>query len=55
MSVLVRYLNDGENRLFVKGSPEKIKELCNLNSLPKEYDEILQQYTENGYRVISMA
>ena len=39
---------------FVKGSPEKIKELC-ISQIPTEYDTVLEQYTKEGYRVIALA
>lgn len=41
-------------KAFVKGSPEKIKELC-TSQLPENYDFILEKYTKNGYRVIALA
>ena len=55
MSVIVKNLLDGEFRSFVKGSPERIRELCKSNSLPDNFDEILQIYTECGYRVLALA
>jgi len=39
---------------FVKGSPEKIKDLC-VAQIPSDYDNILEEYTRNGYRVIALA
>ena len=39
---------------FVKGSPERIKELC-ISQIPTEYDNVLEQYTKEGYRVIALA
>ena len=41
MSVIVKNLLDKTFRLFAKGSPEIIKELCLIDSLPEDYDEIL--------------
>ena len=46
---------DGEFRSYVKGSPERIRELCNASTLPENFDEILQIYTECGYRVLALA
>jgi len=40
---------------FIKGSPEKIKEMSNKDALPQNYDEICQIYTQSGFRVISLA
>jgi len=46
---------DGEFRAYIKGSPERIRELCNASTLPDNFDEILQIYTECGYRVLALA
>ena len=46
---------DNTFRSYVKGSPERIRELCTAESLPQNFDEILQIYTECGYRVLAMA
>lgn len=39
----------------MKGSPEKIKELSIKSSLPTDFDDILDDYTQRGYRVIALA
>jgi cation-transporting ATPase 13A3/4/5 len=39
----------------VKGSPEKIQELCDPKTMPGNYDEVLEQYTKEGFRVIGLA
>ena len=39
----------------MKGSPERIRELCVASSLPGNFDEILEKYTECGYRVLALA
>lgn len=39
---------------FVKGSPERIKDLC-IAQLPQNYDQVLEQFTKEGYRVIALA
>ena len=41
--------------MFTKGSPERIRELCVPESLPGNFDEILEKYTECGYRVLALA
>jgi magnesium-transporting ATPase (P-type) len=41
MSVIVKNMLDGEFRSYVKGSPERIRELCKAESLPENFDEIL--------------
>ena len=55
MSVIVKNFLDMSFRSYVKGSPERIKDLCTKRSIPKNYDEILQIYTECGYRVLGLA
>jgi len=54
-SSIVMYSSDKQVRSFVKGAPEKIKELCLPNSVPSNYDAINEEYTKNGYRVIALA
>lgn len=41
--------------MFVKGSPEKIQELCEGISIPAGYLDIMNNYTQDGYRVIAFA
>lgn len=55
MSVIVKDLLSHSYKTFVKGSPEKIRELCTRESLPSNFDEILQIYTECGFRVLAVA
>ena len=55
MSVIVKYRRDQQYRAYVKGSPEKVAELCIPSSLPANYDAILEVYTNQGYRVIALA
>ncbi len=54
-SVIVKNFLNSSYRSYVKGSPEKIKELCKSSTLPSNYEEILQIYTESGYRVLGLA
>ena len=53
MSVLCK--NDFDNRIraFVKGSPEMISSLCLKDTLPRNFNEVLEEYTREGYRVIA--
>jgi cation-transporting ATPase 13A2 len=54
MSVVVRQ-SDKTFKAFVKGSPEKIYELCNKESIPDSFFKALEEYTKKGYRVIALA
>ena len=42
------------NKAFIKGAPEKIRELC-IGEIPADFDTVLEEYTKNGYRVIALA
>ena len=55
MSVIAKNMFDDTFRSYVKGSPERIRELCLADTLPENFDEILQIYTECGYRVLALA
>lgn len=55
MSVIVKSFLDQSFKAFVKGSPERIRELCKPETLPRNFDEILEKYTECGYRVLALA
>lgn len=55
MSVIVKPNSEDRYWAFTKGAPEVISEICNKTTLPSNYDEILHQYTHNGYRVIACA
>jgi magnesium-transporting ATPase (P-type) len=45
MSVITKNFLDNSFRTFVKGSPERIRELCNPSTVPTNFDEVLQIYT----------
>eukprot|EP00112_Aurelia_sp_Birch-Aquarium-sp1_P002091 Seg1227.9 transcript_id=Seg1227.9/GoldUCD/mRNA.D3Y31 product="putative cation-transporting ATPase 13A3" protein_id=Seg1227.9/GoldUCD/D3Y31 len=55
MSVIARKLGDSSMHVYVKGSPEIIASLCVPKTLPKNFDDILRSYTEEGFRVIALA
>ena len=46
MSVICKNQIDNKYRVFVKGSPEKISELCRQNTLPHNFEEVMSAYTE---------
>lgn len=47
----------GKNQftLFTKGSPEMLYCLCSKESLPKDFYDVLYNYTKRGYRVLALA
>ena len=55
MSVICRNQLDKQFLAFVKGSPEKIQELCDPSTIPANYDDVLEVYTKEGFRVIALA
>ena len=55
MTTISKNINEDYFKAFCKGSPEKIKDLCKPATIPLNYDNILNQYTSKGYRVLAMA
>lgn len=53
MSVIVS--GGDSKRMYLKGAPETVKTLCQEQSLPVNYDQVLRDCTEQGYRVLSLA
>ena len=54
MSSLVKNLGKSTFTCYCKGSPEKIKELCQPKTIPKDFNEQLNHYTSRGFRVLAM-
>lgn len=55
MSVIAKNPNEDIFKIFTKGSPEKIQELCRSDTVPINFNEILNKYTSQGYRVLGLA
>ena len=55
MSTLVKNLTQPNFICYCKGSPEKLKELCQPKTIPANFIEQLNYYTSRGYRVLAMA
>jgi cation-transporting ATPase 13A2 len=55
MSVLTKNVNEPHFKAFCKGSPEKIRELCKPNTIPSNFNDILNKYTTKGLRVLALA
>ncbi|XP_022160995.1 probable cation-transporting ATPase 13A3 isoform X2 [Myzus persicae] len=53
MSVIAKHLSSNLTHVYTKGSPEKILSLCNPSSIPPDFDQVLQRFTKQGYRVIA--
>lgn len=54
MSVIAYVENCNEFRAYTKGSPEMILALSKPETIPHEILDILQEYTEQGYRVLAI-
>jgi len=39
--------------VYTKGSPEKLRELCLLNTLPHEYSQIYKYYAHHGFQILA--
>lgn len=55
MSVIVKNLKENTFRLHIKGSPEKLRELCLKESIPPNFHKVLDNYSKNGFRVLACA
>lgn len=55
MSVVARQINGNQFELYSKGAPETILSLCDSTSIPSDFSNQLQEYTEKGYRVLGLA
>lgn len=55
MSVIMENNKDENTTILTKGAPEILKALCDPTSLPFNFDEVLEEYTEQGLRVIAVA
>lgn len=54
MSVLAQS-QDSREIVYTKGAPEVMIDICEPDSLPSNFDELLHRYTHSGYRVIACA
>ncbi|KAF8609052.1 Ca-transporting ATPase [Ceratobasidium sp. AG-I] len=55
MSVVVKKLKSSSMEIYVKGAPEVMGDICELDSFPGDYEDMLSYYTKHGYRVIALA
>ena len=55
MSVIGKDVNDDYFKIFCKGSPEKLKNLCLKETIPKNFNETLDFYAAKGYRILALA
>ncbi|KAI9024285.1 hypothetical protein CLU79DRAFT_99799 [Phycomyces nitens] len=55
MSVAVLDPETNKIHVFAKGAYEKIKDLCNPDSIPTDYDRITSDFAHNGCYVLALA
>ncbi|XP_032156459.1 cation-transporting ATPase 13A2 isoform X9 [Sapajus apella] len=55
MSVVVSWPGAPQPEAYVKGSPELVAGLCNPETVPTDFAQLLQSYTAAGYRVVALA
>ncbi|KAI3477588.1 hypothetical protein L1887_60628 [Cichorium endivia] len=55
MSVIVKRLKSPSMEVFVKGAPEVMADICDKDTFPADYEDLLSYYTKHGYRVIACA
>ena len=55
MSTIVKNIPETNFLCFCKGSPEKISELSNENTLPENFNDVLNKYTSKGFRVLALS
>ena len=55
MSVVTENSKTKKIQIFCKGAPEILKTLCKRDSIPTNYDEVLLRYSQQGFRILSIA
>ena len=55
MSVLVKNSKEDYFKVYCKGSPEKIRDLCKPESIPSNYNRVLSSYSNQGLRVFALS
>ncbi|KAG2468428.1 AT133 ATPase, partial [Polypterus senegalus] len=55
MSVVTKTLGEKRMHAYLKGAPETVAKLCKEDSIPENYLEVLDSYTQQGLRVIALA
>ncbi|XP_060532708.1 polyamine-transporting ATPase 13A3 isoform X2 [Cylas formicarius] len=55
MGVIIRRLNGSHFEYYCKGSPEMILNFVKKDTVPVDFHDVLEMYTQEGYRVIALA
>ncbi|KAJ1948190.1 hypothetical protein FBU59_001709, partial [Linderina macrospora] len=54
-SVVTKRLHNKYAETYTKGAPEIIRTICRPETIPGDFDVVLDRYTQSGYRVIALA
>lgn len=54
-SVITKRLEHSHHVLYAKGAPEMIAGLCDPDTLPADFEQVLARYTARGMRVLALA
>ncbi|XP_010622365.1 probable cation-transporting ATPase 13A3 isoform X1 [Fukomys damarensis] len=55
MSVVAKVLGEKKMDAYMKGAPEVIASLCRPETVPVDFEKVLEEYTKQGFRVIALA
>jgi magnesium-transporting ATPase (P-type) len=55
MSILTLNHESKTLSAFVKGSPEMIQSLSTSQSIPEDFHDVLEKYTQDGLRVLALS
>ncbi|XP_042852287.1 polyamine-transporting ATPase 13A2 isoform X5 [Panthera tigris] len=55
MDVVVAWPGAAQPEAYVKGAPELVAGLCDPETVPTDFAQMLQSYTAAGYRVVALA
>lgn len=55
MTVLVKDVNDQFYKIYSKGTADSIKKVCKSDTIPSDYDEVVNEYKEKGLEVIALS
>uniref|UniRef100_A0A8B9I8Y6 Polyamine-transporting ATPase 13A3 n=1 Tax=Anser brachyrhynchus TaxID=132585 RepID=A0A8B9I8Y6_9AVES len=55
MCVIAKTLGEKRMDAYMKGAPEVIASLCKPETVPIDFESVLEEYTKQGFRVIALA
>ncbi|XP_013368952.1 PREDICTED: probable cation-transporting ATPase 13A3 isoform X4 [Chinchilla lanigera] len=55
MSVVAKVLGEKKMDAYMKGAPEVVASLCRPDTVPVDFEKVLEDYTKQGFRVIALA